>query len=179
MFRTKKTMLQQWDDLITRYLTRAADEQATATRLDALAGSVVGKWLHRFQLHDRATGHRATAMEYLETVTRMANCPHNPRHGGQGWKPAKRFSEVFTPWDIAFGLLWLGYSLLIGITVTFGLLLIIIGRNRYDPNSLAYVVAVFGAIGAGTWSVMVFQWALQGAAQVTGLAVRCVRGVTR
>lgn len=179
MFRTKKTMQQRWDEQITSYLERAADEQATATRLDTLAGSAVGKWLHRFQLHDCATRHRATGMDYLETATRMANCPHNPRHGGQGWKPAKRFSEVFTPWDVAFGLLWLGYSLLIGITVTFGLLLIIIGRHRYDPNSLAYVVAVLGALGAGVWSVMVFQWALQGAAQVTGLAARYVRGGTR
>jgi hypothetical protein len=180
MIRTKKTMLQQWDDLITRYLERAADEQATATRLDALAGSVVGKWLHRFQLHDRATGHRATAMDYLGTVTQMVNCPHNPRHGGEGWKPVKGFFEVFTIRGVTLALLWLAINLTAGITVMVGVLNVIVGRGMYLPaDSPQALLVPLEAAGAGLWAVMITTWFMNAVLDMTGLAVRYVRGGTR
>jgi hypothetical protein len=180
MFRTKKTMLQRWDECITRYLERAADEQATAARLDTLAGSVVGKWLHRFQLHDRATRHRATGMDYLEHATRMANCPHNPRHGGQGWKPEKGFFEVFTVRDVTLALLWLAINLTAGITVMFGVIDVIVGRGMHLPaDSPQALLVPLEAAGAGLWAVMITTWTMNAVLDAPAIVTRYVRGGTR
>lgn len=180
MFRTKKTMLQRWDECITRYLERAADEQATATRLDTLASSVIGKWLHRFQLHDRATRHRATGMNYLEHATRMANCPHNPRHGGQGWKPEKGFFEVFTVRDVTLALLWLAINLTAGITVMFGVIAVIVGRGMHLPaDSPQALLVPLEAAGAGLWAVMITTWSMNAVLDGPAIVTRYVRGGTR
>jgi hypothetical protein len=169
-------MREQWDECITTYRTRADDELRTADRLDKVTRSAAGSWLTVFRLHDRSTAARAEAVDYLEQATRMLACPHNPRHGGTGFKAGPKFWDVFTVREVAGILLWLGYSLLVGVAVMGGLLILIIGRNPGSSDSPIYLLYTLAAIAAGVWSVLVFQWALHALAAGAGLALRYVWG---
>jgi hypothetical protein len=180
MFRTKKTMQQRWDDEIASYRDRAGDELRTAARWDAVTSSRVGKWLHRFPVTDLATNHRATAVDYRATATRMENCPHNPRNGGAGWKPAPGFWDVFTVRDVAGAGLWLAINLTVGITVMLGVVYVIVGRGHYLPaDSPESLLVPLKAAAAGLWAVVVTTWAMNAVLDATALATRYVRSAAK
>jgi hypothetical protein len=168
-------MQQQWDERVSKCLASADEQLNTADMLDSV-GRGPGRWLGVFWLNERATMYRAGAANDQAIADRMATCPHNPHNGGAGFKPAPRFWEVFTPSDVAWTLLLVGYTLIAGAAVMGGVMILAVSRHHYDPNSPEYLGVTLAAVAAGVWSAMVFQWAVQGAAQVAGLTARYVWG---
>jgi hypothetical protein len=178
MFRTKKSMQQEWDACIISYGRECNDQLNTARRI-ARWSARIPWWELRLPLNRWETTCRAAAADATVEADRMVLDPDNPRNGGDGgdeWKPGPGFWEVFTVREVASTLLWLAYSLLVGIAVMAGVLILIIGRNRGVSDSPMDVLYTLAAIAAGVWSVLVFQWACHALAAGAGLALRYVWG---
>lgn len=150
MFRTKKTMQQQWDECIEDSRKVATTDLRHADLLEAFS---CFRW---------AAKKRAGAAESTAIADRMTTCPHNPRNGGTGWRD--HGPSQFSALDKAFILLRLGYLIVLAGAVMAGVVLLAFQHDPHLADSLPrYLLVNVEALAAAAWALAVTSWAMTGA----------------
>jgi hypothetical protein len=174
MFRTKKTMQQQWDDEIISYRDRSNDELATARRI-ARWSARVPWWELRLPLNRWEATCRAAAADATTDADRMVRDLDNPRNGGPGWPDPE--PSQFSALDKAFILLRLGYLIALTGAVMAGVVLLAYQHDPHIADSLPrYLLVNVEALAAAAWALAVTSWAMTGALTAWGWVRGYVRG---
>jgi nitrate reductase NapE component len=151
----------QWDEQITELRDRAHDAHITAGRWDRAAIRLLG-WPVPIQAVDfarrQAASNREDGNEWAAMAQRMRTCPHNPRNGGTGHKPAQTFWEFVQeigPREIIDTLVWAFGMLAVAVIAAAGFIIAMIQNYPPGPDSPMPLLTIFGGLLTGFLAVTV------------------------
>jgi hypothetical protein len=150
----------QWDEQITELTERSQHARDYAEKVEYWARRAINaRWfLIGACLFGHAAEQRLDVLEWTRTAERMRTCPHNPRNGGTGHKPAQTFWEFVQEVGLREIIDTLAWALgMFALAAIAGSLFIIAMIQNYPPgpDSLMPLVDVIGGVLTGVLAAIV------------------------